>query len=162
MPYYPKEVVYLDETRFGVKILSNPMLYEKPIDGRTIVRVDTLKCLSDVVGQSLCSDRNRLFGLVSGLLPADMLGEKILECYKDFPEFRIYVNDKYTFGNEDQAIVDRVIMPLVNMVNDQTVYISDMLNNKGGKFLANTHDYLYFSFRTKPEALDCKGVEFIC
>lgn len=162
LPYYPQDIVYLSETRFGAKKISKPRIYETPLSGRFVVKVDTLKSLSPLIGDEVFCERDLLFDIVSGETETGDYNKLVSSFYHKYKGFMSYVNDRYHYGDDTVPIIDRSVLPLRQEVNNYSSEMSAKLSNMGGKFLVNTHDYLYYMFRTKPDITDFEGVTLIC
>ena len=162
LPYYPSVVSMANETRFGVLEITTPTIYEKPIEGMKIVRVDALECLRDVLGETLVSSRSSLYKLISGNCGVEDYRELLAEYYKKYPEVTNFINEVYDYGNNDIPIDKQVASRLLDLVNNNCRDVITSLTSLGGKYLITTHLYMYFKFAEVADTPDLKGVKVIC
>ena len=159
---YCRAVVNVHESPFGVPEVEYPNLYESPIPGKVIVRVDILDKLRDRLDESCFICRDLLYALFSGAKSYYDYADILMSYYKKFPAFRKLVNDVYFYGDDTIPLVDRVLMPLRKELNTYQQEISEYLHKKGGKYLTTSRDYLYYAF---PSCWDVPKVEravYIC
>lgn len=162
LPYYPKVIATVTETPFGVMEISQPDIYEKPLQGKTIVKVDTLECLRELFGDECLLHRIFIYSILSGSeYPYDAV-KVFASFYRKYPSVTSYVNDKYTYGDESLDLFKRCVLPLREMVEQYSSEMSEKLLCLGGKFLVKTHDILYFAYNDATEVSKLKGVELIC
>ncbi|MCM1219035.1 MAG: hypothetical protein NC548_31520 [Lachnospiraceae bacterium] len=163
MPYYPKIAASCMETTFGALEISCPLLYETPIDGLCIVRVDLLECLRDILGENCMMYRDMCYKLVSGSCTTQQEHIEIFSsAYRRFSRFTKYVNDVYYYGESDIPIIPRVLNPVREIIEKYRDTVMNILVQSGGKFLTNTHDYLYFAYKGTTAPPVMKGLTVIC
>lgn len=161
LPYYPKVQAYLTETRFGTKMIDHPTIYDSPLPGKFILKVDTLNSIEDLVGYECFMCRDLMLNILAGECKDDY-NELVASFYTRFPKFRAYMNESYSFGDNDTPIIDRAILPLRRMVDEYSTAMMQTLHDMGGKYLLRTHDYLYYAFNVKPDIKALKGATIIC
>ena len=132
------------------------------MSGRFVIKVDTLKCLTPLIGDEVFNERDSLFDIVSGETEEGIYNELVSSFYNKYKGFMSYVNDRYFYGDDMVPIIERSVLPLRQKVDEYSKELSTKLSNMGGKFLISTHDYLYYMFRTKPDITDFEGVTLIC
>lgn len=162
LPYYPKLQATMIETRFGVLEISLPKTYDKPLANKIIVRVDTLECLRSQLGDECFICRELLYTILAGQHEIYDPNDVLASYYRKYKPFTEYVNDKYYFGDDSIPILERVALPLRESVNEYRNTVMDKLGKLGGKYLVQTHDYVYYSFNVKPNLEGIEGVTVIC
>lgn len=163
MPYYPKVEAYSMETTFGAVEVSCPKLYETPLDGMTILRVDLLECLRDIVGDNCLMYRDLFYKLVAGSTETQAEHIELFESfYRRFEKFTAYVNNLYYYGESTIPLIPRVLNELRDVINANADASAQLLNNSGGKYLVHTHDYLYYGFKKVVAVPEVKGSLKIC
>lgn len=162
LPYYPKTEAFQTETRFGVREISEPEIYETPLTGRYIVRVDLLECLKDVFDDECYINREFLYCIMSGSEEKYVGKDVFSSFYRKYKKVRTYVNNKYHFGDESIPIYERCIIPLRSRVDSYHTEIYELFKSAGAKYLIDTHDFIYFSFVTKDAIPEMNGVKIIC
>lgn len=160
LPYYPNILAVVSETNTGVQEISIPEIYNKPLaNGKIIVRVDCLRCLDNVFDNAAFIYRDIIYNIIAG--KGDTC-DAVSSCYRRFKEFREYVNNCYFFGDDSVPIVDRLVDPMRESVNDYMSQCKQMLSAMGGKYLITTHSYVYFAFNNKPNIDNIKGAITVC
>lgn len=162
LPYYPKVESLATETRFGALEITTPTIYESPLDGAKIVRIDALECLRPVLGDECLDSRGTVYTIVSGTGDIHAYRQRLSECYKKFPKVTTFVNDVYEYGESDKPLDTQVSERLMEIVN---AYLREMIqkfDNAGGKYLVSTHLYTYFKFAPIAVLPDISGVKVIC
>ena len=162
LPYYPKITATATETRFGVMEISHPQIYETPIQGRVIVKLDTLKCLEDLLGKECFVSRVFIYSILAGSSNKYDVNELLASFYRRYPTVTKYVNEKYNYGDNEVPLFDRCVLPLRREVDEYGENMYNLLSGLGGKFLVKTHDILYFAYKNGDEVSRVKGVELIC
>ena len=163
LPYYPKIVAQRKETTFGAIEISCPEVYEVPIDGMRVVRVDLLECLREVLGDNCFVYRDLLYKLVSGSCTSKEEHLDLFQSYyRRYAGITAYVNDLYYYGESEIPIVPRVLQEVREKINFYKNYVTNEFLTSGGKFLVDTHDYLYFAFKGTTVVPNVKGISIIC
>ena len=162
LPYYPKIVAQCRETTFGAIEINCPEVYEKPIEGMRVVRVDLLECLREVLGDNCFIYRDMLYKLISGSCSKEEHLDLFQSYYRRYEGVTAYVNELFYYGESEIPIVPRVLQDVREKINSHKVEVTNRLTSSGGKFLVNTHDYLYFAFKGNTIVPDVKGVYVIC
>ncbi len=163
MPYYPKIEASCVETTFGAVEISCPDLYDKPIEGMRILRVDLLECLREDFGDNCMLYRDMLYKLVSGSCKTQSEHIEIFaSAYRRFHQFALFVNQIYYYGETNIPIVPRVLNPVRDTINVHCDKVTEELTLAGGKFLTHTHDYLYYGFKGDTSLPELKGAQVIC
>lgn len=152
----------MSETRFGAQEISTPNIYDKPVAGKVIVKVDCLNCLRDILGDDCFICRELLYTILAGQHPDFDVNDVFASYYRKYKKVTEYVNEKYYYGDESLPILERSILPLREKVNTYRDEMFQLLNNSGGKYLVQTHDYIYFAFIENAKLPDIKGAEVIC
>lgn len=142
--------------------ISKPNLYDTPLSGRIIVKVDLLSCLTSIWGEACQIYREPLYKIVSGSCTEEEHNALIASFYRRFPEVTEYINNLFYYGEKSIPINQRVVSAIAEIVEEYKNTVLTTLTNAGGKYLVLTHDYVYFSFIKKPELSELKGVNFIC
>lgn len=135
------------------------MYHQKLRNGKTVVQVDTLYCLEDYIDESCFLVRDYLFSALAGL---GNVTDELSVMYRRYPKFRAYMNDRFYYGDPSIPIIDRVIQPLRERIDEYTDRIFPMLKVNRGKYLMRSRDYLYFAYNVTPELKIERGVHIIC
>lgn len=162
LPYYPKIVAQCNETTFGAIEISCPKVYESPIDGLRVVRVDLLECLREELGDNCFIYRDMLYKLLSGSCSKVEHLELFQSYYRRYTGIMQFVNELYYYGESEIPIVPRVLQRVRDMINSYREDMMVLMQSSGGKFLVQTHDYLYFAYKGNTMVPDIKGVTVIC
>ena len=153
--YYPNTNLIIEQTRFGMPKTLNISLYQRPIEGKTIVKVDLLNSLSDKWGENMLRDRRRVYQLVSGDGVSDHDYRRILTSfYKRFAAFANYCDDCYYFGDVSKSLHARFLEPIHEYLNTER----EIFHCYGGRFLAESEGYMYFAFNKGMQPTGMKGV----
>lgn len=139
-----------------------PKIYEVPLQGRVIARVDKLKCLINVLGSECFVYREYIYNILSGGNESYDLNKMFASIYRRYPKVSEYVSNLYYYGDASIPIIDRCIKPLREMVDNYGKHMYETLTSYGGKYLVQTHDILYFSFLKDDKIKELKGVDIIC
>lgn len=139
-----------------------PKLYETPLVGKVIVRVDLLRCLDTVWGTDCQIYRKLLYKIVSGSCTEEEHRQLFASYYRKYNKITNYVNNQYHYGETNVDIIVRTIGPIRELINEHWIKVSTELSNAGGKFLCTTHDYIYFVFKPGVTIPDMNGVKIIC
>ena len=162
LPYYPKVQATMHVTRFGAVEISESRIYNTPIPGKVILRVDCLDCLRDKFGDDCFICRELFYTILSGEHPIYNANEILASYYRKYKTFTDYVNDRYFYGDASIPLLERCALPLRERVdaykNEMMQYLSDM----GGKFLIQTCDFLYYAFNSTARIPEVKGAKVIC
>lgn len=143
--------------------MSCPTLYDTPIDGMSIAKIDLLECLRGVLGDNCMLYRDMYYKLVSGSCSTQAEHIEIFaSAYRRFRQFTEYVNNIYYYGETNIPIIPRVLNPIRDIIDDYKSSVMTTMSAVGGKFLMNTHDYLYYSFKNNCEIPEMKGLLIIC
>ena len=165
MPYYPQILVTQRKTRFGVSEIQPQDLYENPITGKYIVRVDLLYSLQDLWGSKWLSARNMTYELISGNRDDNACARLLASYYRKYAEVAEHINNLDAFvGDAEASLSQLVLEEAVKTVKNYELESSLYLSNRGGKYLVSTHAYLYFAFRSNPSAIldNLEGAVLIC
>ena len=153
--YYPNTMLTIESTRFGMPKTLNISLYQKPIAGKTIVKIDLLQCLADIWGDNVLFDRKRVYQLVSGDGISTKDYKRILTSfYKRFAAFANYCDDCYYFGDLSKPLHARFLEPLTQRISTER----EIVHSYGGKFLAESEGYMYVAFPKRSQPTSMKGV----
>lgn len=163
MPYYPKIEASCVETTFGAVEISCPNLYDKPIEGMRILRVDLLECLREDFGDNCMLYRDLVYKLVSGSCKDQKEHIEIFaSAYRRFHKFALYVNQIYYYGETNIPIIPRVLSPVRDSIDSYRKEVTEELTLEGGKYLTHTNDYLYYGFKGSGDIPTLKGASVIC
>lgn len=162
LPYYPKVNAMATETRFGAVEVTTPRIYEEPIAGKFIVRVDTLTVLKERIGEACFAYRELVYAIVAGTDSPYDYRKLFASFYKKYPEFRGYVNDLYFYGDTSIPIIDRVVDKLRELITGYRDSVASCFDGAGGKYLLYTHDFIYYAFRNKDVIPKREGLCLIC
>lgn len=135
-------------TRFGVS--ESPLKYhfDQPLEGRHILRVDTLAVLKQVWGENILMSRDPVYSLVSCNVDDDTYRNILTSYYYRFAAFANYVDEKYLFAGDDTPLITRLIKPVRELIDDYTIAVTKRVQERNGSLLLRSHDYLYFEFKT--------------
>lgn len=159
---YCKTMATVSETPFGVQELDCPKVYDKPIPNKIILKVDILDLLHDRFDEPCFYYRDILYALFSGSKGYYDCNNIFMSYYRKFPSFRRIINDAFYYGDDSVPLFERVVYPIRQELNNHTAETIETLRNSGGKFLINTHDYVYFAFPIGSAVPDILGGEKIC
>lgn len=159
---YCRIMATMSATPFGVQEVDCPKVYDKPIPNKVIMRVDALEILHDRFDDSCFICRDILYALFSGSKGFYNCEDIFYSYYKKFASFRRVINDAYYYGNDSIPLFDRVVYPIRSELDKHKLEISDQLKNSGGKFLLNTHDYIYYAYPVGATIPDVIGGTKIC
>lgn len=162
LPYYPKVESVVTETRFGALEISTPTIYETPLCGIKIVRLDALECLRPVLGDDCLKARNTVYSIVSGSGDIQSYRERLANCYKQYPKVTSFINSVYEYGYSDKPLDSQVSVRLMEIVNEYLREMMQLFDNAGGKYLVSTHLYIYFKFSNVATLPVTEGVKVIC
>lgn len=149
-------------TRFGAVEISEPLIYNKPIKDKVILRVDTLECLRETLGNDCFICRELLYTILAGEHILYNVNDVFASYYRKYKKVTAYVNEMYYYGDASVPILERSILPLREKVENYRNEIVDTITNSGGKFLVQTHDFVYFAFVPDARIPDVKGAKIIC
>lgn len=162
LPYYPKVEATCCETTFGAVEITCPKIYEKPLEGLRIVRVDLLECLRECFGDNCFIYRDLLYKLVAGSCSKAEHIELFASFYRRYENITAFVNDLYYFGETEIPIIPRTLQKVRDMIIEYRSTITPLFENAGAKYLVETHDYIYYAFKGNNVVPDVKGVTVIC
>ena len=111
LPYYPKIEATCRETRFGAMEISVPTVYDKPVAGKVIVKVDTLECLRELLGDDCFICRELLYTILAGEHEFYDVNDVFASYYRKYKPVTAYVNEKYYYGDASVPILERSILP---------------------------------------------------
>lgn len=166
MKYFPQLDVEFKTTAFGAREASHPDIYDTPIKVKTdniinSVCFDALECLRPIWGDNIMENRDLLYILVSGSVPAKLMlktrmtadeyyNRLFLSYYNRFPQFKNTVDLAYFFGDPKYNLNRRTIAPIRERIDANIQYAINKIESvKTGKVLMVTHDKVYGAFRTK-------------
>lgn len=163
LPYYPYVMATYTETAFGAVEVNPADVYNTPIEGMRILKIDLLESIRDCVGSNAMLYRDLLYKLVAG--SCSSMEEHLLlfeSSYRRYAVFTGYVNDLFYYGESSVPLVARVLNELRDKINKQKDSITELVLSSGGKYLLHTHDYLYFGFKGNVTIPDIDGSSVIC
>jgi hypothetical protein len=105
--------------------------------------------------------RDKVYKLVSGNITDEEYRKLICSYYSKYASFANFIDDKYIFGDKSVPLIARITEPVRKMIDDYTNEVKSSLNSAGGKYLMESHDYIYYSFKHK-EYPKLKGMDIIC
>lgn len=150
------------ETRFGAVEISVPKIYNQPLANKVIARVDTLACLREQFGDEPFICRELIYTILAGEHELYDVNNVFASYYRKYKTITEYVNEKYYYGDDSIPMLERCILPLRNEVNSYRDDVLETFTNAGGKYLVQTHDFVYFAFTPNAKVPDMKGVKVIC
>ena len=160
LPYYPKLVVTVKESPFGVQEISNPTVYEKRLENnKVIMRVDLMETLRETLGDECFLNRDMLYKLLSGNGNTEKL---LLSHYRKYSSFRRIINESFYYIDDELPVGDRVLKSLRDKVTSWEGIVMKDLYNAGGKYLVTTHWKTYFCFPVGVSINMLKGSILIC
>lgn len=163
LPYYPQTIAQQHVTPFGVRIVDQATVYDKPLtNGKHLVRVDALSTLYDTLGEEPFICRELTFKVLSGDDREYDLQKVFASYYRKYPKITEYVNNIYVYGNNMVPMFERAIKPLRNQIDKYKSDCMEYLQNHGGKYLVDSKDYIYYAFNTLPDLSQFNGVTIIC
>lgn len=121
-------------------------IYDKPIPGKIILKVDAVKYLEALWGPEAVRCRELAHRLVSGDCSDELYRRTITSMYRRFAKFSMYIDTQWRFGDKTQNEITRVIKPARDYVNETIVKIKEQIEATGGKFLLLTHDFVYAAY----------------
>lgn len=158
LPYY-RITVPTHVTHFGVPEVECKNLYDKAVPDKVIVRVDNLNCLRGKLDDSCFICREILYNMLAGNKDYQTI---LMSYYRKFQSFRILVNDAYYYGDDTIPIVERVLLPLRQEINEFAQKTSGKLKDAGGKYLVLSHDYLFYAFHDSSRVPEIEGAKYVC
>lgn len=99
---------------------------------------------------------------MAGEHPLYDVNDVFASYYRKYKKITEYVNNIYYFGDSSIPILERSILPLREQVNKYRDETLQYLDNVGGKYLVQTHDFLYFAFNSQAKIPEIKGAKKIC
>lgn len=152
--YYPGQTLKIEQTRFGMKRTLNVSLYQRPVAGKVIVKVDLLDCLREIWGNGMLMGRQYAYTLLSGDgVTDDTYREILTSCYERFAAFANYCDECYYFGDQTLPLHERFLKRATELVDKQREIASGY-----GRVLAESEGYLYLAFPSGQVPTDMKGV----
>lgn len=152
----------MNETRFGALEITTPTIYETPINGMQLVRVDTLECLRELLGDDCLCARNTTYSVVSGSCESTVWQARMASYYRKYPKVTIFINKIFEYGDISKPLGEQVSQSLMEMIQDYSKELLQKFDDAGGKFLVSTHCYLYFKFAESATVPEVEGVKLIC
>lgn len=163
LPYYSQINAQQHVTRFGVAEVDQAQIYDRPLsNNKIIVRVDALSCLQELLGSEPFICRDLIYSVLAGESPKYDPVRVFASFYRKYSGITSYVNDKYYYGDDSIPIFDRSVLPLREMVDSYKESVKELLLGRGGKYLIESKDFVYFAFNVCPDLSDIKGVTVIC
>lgn len=162
LPYHPEVEVQVRETRFGVLEITEPLLYEKPIAGKVIMRADLLEGLREDLGDNALRARNTTYSIISGNCDDETLNTRFASYYRKYSKVTEYVNRLYEAGSTGIPLVEQLREALSNTVKSYTDFVRESAEQCGGKYLVTTHCYMYYAFAKSSKLPEINGVKIIC
>lgn len=152
--YYPKRTLKIDQTRFGMPKTAPISLYQMPIPGKVILKIDLLDVLRQKWGDNMMQGREYAYKLVSGEGVNDNQYRYILtSCYKRFAAFANYCDECYYFGDYHKSLHARFLAPVKEMIQNRRDELCAL-----GRFLAEDSGYIYLGFNPDKVPTDIQGV----
>ena len=142
--------------------LNCPEVYEKPINGMRVVRVDLLECLRESLGDNCFIYRDLLYKLLSGSCSREEHVKLFQSYYRRYQGVTSFVNEIYYYGESEIPIIPRVLQTVREALDAYRESVVTALSDAGGKYLTITHDYVYFAFKGNNQVPDMKGIKIIC
>ena len=162
-PYYPQIQIEEKEARFGTVVTNYPNLYENPIKGKTIYKVDLLTCLKDLWGSNILMSRDYTYYLVSGNCSDEKYKSIIKSYYRKFIAFGNYINHIFIFGDKSIPYIRRIVEPARSLLNEYYDIVCEDITINGGKYLMRTNEYVYFAMVENVEfETSLEGVKLVC
>jgi len=162
LPYHPELESQVHVTRFGVSEITTPLVYETPVAGKILVRVDLMEALREVLGDSALHARSTTYSLVSGNCDDETLQRRMASYYRKYAKVMSYVNDVYDKGSIEQPLITQVLDDLRDRISKYTERVSSVMDDSHGKYLVTTHLYSYYAFVNKDNIPELRGLKFIC
>ena len=162
LPYYPTATVMGYQTRYGMVEVDDPTIYDKPIAGRKLAKVDTIVCLDKLFGAMAVIHRNYLYDAVAGNMTDSDIRCMICKFYRTLPAFRKIVNDKYFYADAGDELYDSVLKYVLGTYTSGAEQLACRYKTYGAKELLRTHGYIYYSLHKVSELPVEKGVTIIC
>lgn len=143
----------ISDSPFGVPECETPDIYEKyanVLDDRVIVKIDALNCLKTTMDKGMFIDRGLLYSLVSGSVSRNLkYGDLLANYYKKFSSFGNYVDAVMMFDADgERNTLQSIIMPIRKNIDSYKLELKSLMSAKNGRLVLDTHDYLYFAFKT--------------
>lgn len=161
LPYYPSITAHASQTRYGMIEVDRYTIYDKPISGRKLARVDTLYCLKDIFGVVVHMHRNYLYRILAGTLPDTDIKRALCMFYRTIPAFRRLVNDMYYYG-ENTDLFDSVLKHILTVYHSRVEQLLNTYQECHAKELMHTHGYVYYSLHKVTSLPETEGVRIIC
>ena len=118
--------------------VSSPMM-----NSNATHRVDLLVSLREIWGSNICNTRGLLYKLVAGTKSDTELHSLLKYFYIRHPAFTNFVNQAYYFGNQETALIRRIVVPArERIVNYQSVCMEHAAE-AGVEVVGVSEDYLY-------------------
>lgn len=138
-------------TRFGAIESDSPHIYEKHFSQGSIIRLDLLDAIECKVGAEVIDEfRDQLYAVISGS-PSIETNEEYQNLfeyiYLNYHGFRMWIEEAYSFLEEDANPITAYIEPLRVLINNHKLDLKDMVTQTGAIFLKETHDYIYIMYR---------------
>lgn len=159
LPYHPRVQATAVTTMSGIVEISHPDIYDVPIPDKVIIKVDCLRCLAPIVGDSCFIYRDYLYNVIAG--KGDVYNQ-FGHLYRRHKKLCSYVNEVATYGNNTEPLVDLCLEPLRDKVKEYLLEVHKILSGTGGKHLVDTHGYVYFCYRPGVPIPDVLGGSIIC
>lgn len=163
LPYYPHVIATYKETAFGAIEVNPADVYDTPIEGIRILKIDLLESIRSCVGTNCMLYRDLLYKLVAG--SCDSMEEHLLlfeSSYRRYSVFTGYVNELFYYGESSIPLVARVLNELRDKIDKQKDSVTELALSAGGKYLLHTHDYLYFGYKGNVTIPSIDGSSVIC
>lgn len=152
--YYPGMTLTIDQTPYGMTVTSPISLYQQPVRGKAILKVDLLTVVAQKWGTNMTLNRNSVWCLVSGMgVTEAQYRELLLSCYRRFAAFANYCDDCYYFGDYHLSLHARFLAPIQALINEYREQVSTK-----GRVLAEDEGYLYISCDPSHIPTDIEGV----
>ncbi len=162
LPYYPTLTAHGYLTRYGIVEIDTPTIYDSPIVGRTLARVDTLYQLEDIFGHAISLYRDSVYGMISGQMSDQVIKRTILKFYRTLPKFRSVVNEKYHYAEPGEDLCGYMEKYILDTYRSRVEDLTKVFSECHAKELVQTHAYVYYSLHKVSKLPEVKGVTMIC
>lgn len=153
-PYFPNIFYEQHITRFGAIETSvnpyNQKIHCRTSDVKTYV-IDCYQCLEELWGKEICNRREALYTLMSGDSNLTKYKEAVAVLYAESPNFANFLNMEKLFGNQEIPLVERIVQPAREKVNDFIKNLTAFAQYNSGKAVMVDKDFIYLTFTKETE-----------
>ena len=161
LPYYPQVAYTTTTNQLGLDDISVPEIYETPLPGKTIIRVDLLRGVPgiNVEDHNL---RTTFYNLLTLDMNRDSKNIMFKKLYNNSPEFRRYVKEVDVYTEHTLPLEKRVCDDIKKRVSKvRETFLPDYKSTY--KYLIETNGYVYYAAFSVTLALpELYGVKYIC